>query len=478
MLRVFVLLLLSAGYSGNAYAYLDPASGNALASFFIAIFGSAVFFFKTLFYKIFAHSSYKTQSNKDFASDSKMPVLFSEGEMYWATFRPIVEELIRRKIHFRYITLDVHDPALAIDNDRMHSKRISKNKLGFTKLAGLEAPVMLSTTPNIGSQGYPMQRPKGVKNLVHVFHALVDVSCYRKGSLDFYDSVLLVGEHEAESIRLVESARGLSAKDLIVAGLPCLDDLSRQKEELCKGSSAKDDALITVLVAPSWGTKGCFTEHGTGFVKTLSRAGYKVIIRLHPHSFIFEPESVDKWRLETQELDNVRWDNEAQGTIAMSEADILISDASSIRFDFSFLYEKPVLSLEIPRESRSMFESDYMDVTWADTMVEEIGVWVTSENLGVIDEIVKDTISSFVTETFVGLRNRYVGNFKHSSAVIVEYLEQQAKFLSLTADQLEQQAKFLSLSADQLVSRRRIEELESQVDELRSLLSSHSERES
>lgn len=459
MIRAFLLLLLSAMYSGSAYAYLDPASGNALASFFIAVFGSAVFFFKTLYYKIFSRSSVKIQPNKgvDIDAASQMPLLFSEGKMYWATFRPIVEEFIRKKIHFRYVTLDVHDPALAIDSDYMHSKRISKDKLGFAKLARLEAPVMLSTTPNIGSEGYPMPRPVGVKNLVHVFHALVDVSCYRKGSLDFYDSVLLVGEHEAESIRLVESARGLSAKQLIVAGLPCLDDLGRQKEELMQLSPSKAEALKTALVAPSWGSKGCFTEYGTDFVKILSRSGYKVIIRLHPHSFIFEPGSVEQWRLETAALENVSWDEEAQGTAAMSQADILISDASSIRFDFAFLYEKPVVSLEIPRESRSIFESDYMDSTWADTMVEEIGVRVNSENLNDIDKVVDNAISSFTTDALGGLRNRYVANFKSSSSVIVEYLEEQAELLSLTAEQL--------------VSRRRIEELEDQIVDLRSQLS-------
>lgn len=459
MIRAFLLLLLSAMYSGSAYAYLDPASGNALVSFFIAVFGSAVFFFKTLYYKIFSRSSVKIQSNKgvDIDAVSQMPLLFSEGKMYWATFRPIVEEFIRKKIHFRYVTLDVHDPALTIDSDYMHSKRISKDKLGFAKLARLEAPVMLSTTPNIGSEGYPMPRPVGVKNLVHVFHALVDVSCYRKGSLDFYDSVLLVGEHEAESIRLVESARGLSAKQLIVAGLPCLDDLGRQKEELMQPSPSKTEALKTVLVAPSWGSKGCFTEYGTDFVKILSRSGYKVIIRLHPHSFIFEPGSVEQWRLETAALENVSWDEEAQGTAAMSQADILISDASSIRFDFAFLYEKPVVSLEIPRESRSIFESDHMDSTWADTMVEEIGVRVNSENLNDIDKVVDNAISSFTTDALGGLRNRYVANFKSSSSVIVEYLEEQAELLSLTAEQL--------------VSRRRIEELEGQIVDLRSQLS-------
>lgn len=457
MIRVFLLLLLSAAYSRNAYAYLDPASGNALASFFIAVFGSTVFFFKTLYYKIFARSNYKIKPSKGIDDASQMPLLFSEGQMYWATFRPIVEEFISKKIHFRYITLDVHDPALAIDNDYMHSKRISKDKLGFAKLAGLESPVMLSTTPNIGSEGYPMPRPVGVKNLVHVFHALVDVSCYRKGSLDFYDSVLLVGEHEIESIRLVEAARGLLAKELIVAGLPCLDDLDKQKQELKMESSSETDARKTVLVAPSWGSKGCFTEYGTDFVKTLSRAGYKVIIRLHPHSFIFEPESVNRWRLETNELENVSWDDQTHGTHAMSQADILISDASSIRFDFAFLYEKPVVSLEIPRESRSIFESDYMDVTWADTMVAEIGVKVKSENISEIDKIVNDIISSFTTEALGDLRTRYVANFRHSSIAIVQYLEQQAELLSLTAEQL--------------VSRRRIEELEGQVVELRNRLS-------
>ena len=458
-MRVFLILLLSTVYSGNANAYLDPASGNALATFFIAVFGSTVYFFKTLYYKIFARSHYKGQTvignkDRDFSTDS--PFIFSEGKMYWGTFKPIVEEFIRRKVYFRYITLDIHDPGLTIDSQYMDSKRITKGKLGFAKIAKLESPVMLSTTPNIGSEGYPMPRPVGVKNLVHVFHALVDVSCYRKGSLDFYDSVLLVGEHEVEPIRLVEAARGLSAKELIVAGLPCMDDLGRQKSNLIEPGLSEVGALKTVLVAPSWGAKGCFTEYGTDFIKILSRAGYKVIIRLHPHSFIFEPESAARWRLETEVLENVSWDNAAQGTNAMSQADVLISDASSIRFDFAFLYEKPVVSMEIPVGSRSIFESDYMDFTWADTMVEEIGVRVNSENLNDIDKVVDDAISSFTTESLGSLRNRYVANFGSSAIAVVDYLEQQAELLSLTAEQR--------------VLRRRFEELEGQVVELQNQL--------
>jgi hypothetical protein len=426
MKRLAVLLFVGTVLPDNAYAYLDPSSGNALVSFFIALFGSALFFAKTIFYKIISRSNLKSNSETGNTNVQCMPMLFSEGQVYWTTFRPIVEEFIDKKIHFHYVTLDVYDPGLTIDSTYMHSTRFSKDKLGFAKIAKLKCPIMLSTTPNIGSEGYPMGRPAGVKCLVHVFHAMVDLSCYRKGSLDYYDSVLMTGEHEAASIRLVEAARNTKEKALVVAGLPCMDDLYRQKEEM--ELKSQSDMLVskTVLIAPSWGAKGCFSEYGTEFVKALSEANYRVIIRLHPHSYVFEPESVERWKFQTIGLENVFWDENIFGTQAMSQADIMISDASSIRFDFAFLYQRPVISLEISRQSRSIFESDYMQETWADTMSKQIGAVVNSDNLDAIDQVVRDTIENFTPSILGDLRNRYVANFGRSSSVIVEYLNQQA----------------------------------------------------
>jgi hypothetical protein len=435
--KSYAIILLSLGIiiPQSAYAYLDPASGNAIASFFVALFGSAIFFLKSIFYKIFSRSSPEMKSGNKSEPEQFTPLLFSEGKTYWTTFRPIVDELISQEIHFRYISLDVHDPGLRIDSEFMHSKRFSKNRLGFAKLANLVSPVMLSTTPNIGSEGYPMARPAGVKNLVHVFHAMVDLSCYRKGSLDNYDSVLMTGAHEKTAIRLVEKARDLQRKELIVAGLPCLDDLNRQKEELDLAEAAIDTSSKTVLVAPSWGAKGCFSEYGTGFVKTLSAENYHVIIRLHPHSHIFEPELVERWRAETKNLKNVTWDEQTFGATAMARADILISDASSIRFDFAFLYKKPVISLPISRTSRSIFESDYMSETWADTISDEIGIVASANKLHVIDQLVEKVITEAASEKLVALRDRYVANFGKSASVIVPYLVQQAKILSMTPEQ-------------------------------------------
>jgi len=433
-MKAAILLILGVVASNNAYAYIDPASGNALITFFIALFGSIVFFVKSIFYRIAARTSVAPASNSGAIDQHSMPIIFSEGKTYWTTFRPVVEEFIRQELHFRYISLDVHDPALMIDSVFMHSRRFSKNRLGFAKIANLTSPVMLSTTPNIGSAGYPIGRPTGVQNLVHVFHAMVDLSCYRKGSLDFYDSILMVGAHEESAIRRVEAARKLPAKTLVVAGLPCLDDLNRQRRELYVEAALDKDANKTILIAPSWGPKGCFSEYGTDFVKTLLVANYHVIIRLHPHSHIFEPESVDRWQAETRDCDNLVWDNNTFGTQAMARADILISDASSIRFDFAFLYKKPVISLLISRESRSIFESDYMSETWADRVSEEIGAVAGAGQLKAIDCLVQETIDNFTPERLGQLRERYVANFDNSASAIVEYLNQQAQTQSTAPD--------------------------------------------
>lgn len=457
MIRATPFVIFLALFSHSSYAYLDPASGNAVASFFIALFGSVVFFLKSLFYKIVSRSGHRASVSSTSDQSSKTLIIFSEGKTYWTTFRPIVEDLLKRKIVFRYITLDVNDPALTIDSPFMQSKRVSKNKLGFAKIAQIQGPVMLSTTPNIGSPGYPLERPPGVVNLVHVFHAMVDLSCYRKGSLDFYDSVLLTGEHEVEAVRQVEMAREIAKpKKLVVAGLPCLDDLFRQKEELGSELNIQQQEIKTVLVAPSWGSKGCFSEYGTSFVQVLSRAGFSVIIRLHPHSVIFEPAAVERWRTETQELDNVVWDEQVFGTHAMSEADILISDASSIRFDFAFLYEKPVVSLEIPAQSRDVFESDYMTQTWADTMVNKIGTGAGAADISRIDEIVESTLKNFSPESLAGLREQYVANFTCSAAAITDYLIEQAELNSM--------------SESDRANRERIKRLESQMEELKDQL--------
>ncbi|WP_104731368.1 hypothetical protein [Helicobacter rappini] len=55
ILSLFILLCLSPSI---AFAYLDPGSGSLLLSSIVALFASALFFIKNLFYKIISFGTY------------------------------------------------------------------------------------------------------------------------------------------------------------------------------------------------------------------------------------------------------------------------------------------------------------------------------------------------------------------------------------------------------------------------------------
>jgi CDP-glycerol glycerophosphotransferase (TagB/SpsB family) len=65
----------------------------------------------------------------------------------------------------------------------------------------------------------------------------------------------------------------------------------------------------------------------------------------------------------------------------MNRAALMISDTSSVRFDFAFIYEKPVLSLEIPVEEMPGFERDDLEEIWSDHAALEIGRVISRKEL-------------------------------------------------------------------------------------------------
>lgn len=92
-----------------ANAYLDPGSGNALIYLLFSLVGAVTYFVKSSFYKFLGIF------NKNYAGEASGEkihsevAIFSEDKSYWLTFKPIVEELIKREIHFSYLSMDVED---------------------------------------------------------------------------------------------------------------------------------------------------------------------------------------------------------------------------------------------------------------------------------------------------------------------------------------------------------------------------------
>lgn len=403
-------------------AYLDPGSGSALVGTLIAVAGSALYSMKSVFYRLI---------NKEKTVEVVPEIaIFSEGKNYWNTWRLIVEELLARKIHFAYYTMDLHDPALLIDNEYMHSKLYDKNKAAsYQHLSKLKAKVLLSTSPNIGTPGFPIKRSPNVEKMLHVFHAFADISAYHQGSLDNYDIVLTVGPHQEKYIREVEAARGVKAKRMIPVGLPYFDV---QYKSLPTNLELQlpTPTSPTILIAPSWGAKGCLNEYGIDFVKQLAEAGYDIIVRPHPQSYIAESDFIAKCVEATKPYPNVVWDRETVGSVSMEKSDLLISDTSSIRFDYAFLYGKPVITLDIPKASQQEYDGVYQKEQWVDVAAPKLGAVLDHDTIGTLTDKVKELTSAVHLQSspspVVAFRTETISNLGSSAKAIVDVLVKEA----------------------------------------------------
>lgn len=399
-----------------AYAYLDPGSGAVLINLLIAGVAALLFSLKGVFLRLIGKKSKATA--KAAKQDITMGIL-SEGRQYFATFEPIVKALITHQIHFYYYTLDIEDELLEIDSEYMVSRFLGYGNIGYAKAGSLKVANLICTTPNIGCKGYPIQKSPHVQNLIHVFHSINDLSMYRKGSLDYYDSVFMVGDFQAKSIRDLEVKRSLKEKKLVSLGLPYHDTYSKALKAL----EAQDNSLKTVLVASSWGSKGLFANYSIDFIRKLTEAGFRVIARPHPQSYLSEKKFIEDIERQVSKLSNAEWDGDISPTKSMQRADVLISDTSSIRFDFAFIYQRPVLSLEVGLDDMPGFEREDMTELWMDKAAHNIGIVLSKSDTDDIIRYVNEVTKEYKPETIIAYRNRVISNYANAGDAIARYIQ-------------------------------------------------------
>lgn len=422
--RLVLICLFLFAFTEDANAYLDPGSGNAIVYLFLSLAGALLYYLKSFFYKVIS-----IITGKKINHEKKERVsIFSEGKNYWLTYKPIVEELIANKISFIYYTIDIDDPALLIDNKFMHSKYVGTGDRAFAKVSSLQTPIMLTTTPNIGSPTYPLRRPRKVTKLCHVWHSICDSSCYHLGCLDNYDVALTVGDWVEDSLRKVEKIRKLSPKSVIPVGLPYFDELKKNYESNSFEYSDQIESTInktkTILLAPSWGTKSCLRVYGTNFIKKALDAGYNVIYRPHPQSLKVEMDFVNKVLSDFKGYHGFSFDNNPNATDSMMKSDMMISDKSGVRFDYAFIYEKPVLTLDFSTDLIDDYEAILLGRLWGDTESELIGIRLQPEDNNKILESIEKTIH-FSEKEIRNFREQVLSNYGNSSKHIVEWIKKE-----------------------------------------------------
>lgn len=400
------------------FAYLDPGSGAVLINLLIAGVAALLYSVKGVIFRLFGRKKDKESKSDKSSDETKTLGILSEGAQYWATFKPIVEALIERQIDFVYYTLDIQDPALDVYSDHMQVRFLGYGHTAYLRASKLKVKNLICTTPNIGSPGYPIRKSVHVHNLIHVFHSINDLSMYKKGSLDHYNTVFMVGSFQEKSIRELERKRSLTPKTLVSLGIPYLDTYKRELEDF-----ASQNQQATILVASSWGSKGLFNTYGIEFIKDLAEASFQVIVRPHPQSYVSEASLMQRYEKELTSLPNIEWDRQVSPAESMHRADLLISDTSSIRFDYAFLLQKPVITLKVESHDMPGFERDDLDELWMEDAAKEIGKVLDKDGFSNIVDEVSHLINSDISESIVKYRDQTIVNYGKTGKAMAEYLQ-------------------------------------------------------
>ena len=404
--------------------YIDPGTGSMLFSLFIGLATTAIFGARALSLKIKGIVGRGKQTELD--KSHLGIVIYSDSKRYWNVFGPIAREFESRKIPLVYYTQSPDDPALGEKFEYVKAEFIGEGNKGFAKLNLLNADVCLSTTP--GLDVLQWKRSKNCKFYVHVPHTVDDLSGYRMFGLDFYDAVLTTGQNQIDLLKHIETLRpNITKKEFVTVGSPILDSLSlRLSESNRNKQEQKKDR--TVLLAPSWGKEGILSKFGSDFISALQATGFKIVVRPHPQTVSSEKQMLNSLMERFPESEKFNWNFDNDNFEVLNKADILITDFSGIIFDYSLVFDKPLIYAD------TQFDSGVYDAAWLDEpmwsfrVLPKVGIQLKKEDFSRIGEIITKAFESEkLKQGRESVRSECWQHRGESAKLIADYLMEKQK---------------------------------------------------
>ena len=407
-----------------AVLYIDPGTGSMLFAILIGIIGALNYALRIAWVKV----RFFFSGRKDKLADGEVIpfAIFSDHKRYWPVFEPVCREFDRRGIDVVYLTASPDDPALSAPYSHLKAEFIGEANRAFVKLNFFKAVILLSTTP--GLDVYQWKRSPEVQYYVHILHAAGEVLLYRMFGLDYYDAVLLAGKFQVEDIRALEKLRNLPAKELVITGIPYMDEMVQR----LKIAGPVPEHETTVLLAPSWGPSSIFNKFGGQVIDALLKTGYHVVVRPHPQSFTSEKALMDELMAKYPAGAGLEWNRDVDNFEVLRRADILISDFSGVTFDFALVYDKPIIYTDTEFDT-APYDAWWLDQQlWIDTALPRLGLKLTTDKLASIKEMIDICLtSSQFVEGRQAVREECWDCYGEGATKSVDYLV--AKYEELTA---------------------------------------------
>ena len=262
-------------------------------------------------------------------------VFYAESRHYFQYFKPLLGDLLGKKVQVCYITSDPLDKLLKSPPDGLNVV-YAKWMLGFI-FPRLQADVMIMTMPDLGHFLY--KRSPGVGTYIYMFHAAVSThQQYRRDAFVNYDCIFCTGEYQQHEIRKAEELYGHPVKEIVPYGYPLF-------KELATTIPVAGEKQV-ILIAPSWFSGCIFETCIEELLKELAVLPYTIILRSHPEYEKRNKRGFNSIRKLVKMYQHMFIDDLPDVTERLSKSDILITDRSGIAFEFAIGTSKPVIFIE------------------------------------------------------------------------------------------------------------------------------------
>jgi hypothetical protein len=340
-------------------------------------------------------------------------VVFCCDPVRWQNVKLVAEELVRRRPELRVAVAFPGAPGSVAELDAA---------AGLTAIAY----AAMNTLPLFKTRILYMPAPDLPRFLrppkTTVVHALMSMASmdglYLDHHFDGFDYVLCGGSHHIDALRKLAQRRSrLAGLKLIPAGYPKLDLMLAALEPKRQGSADR----ATTVYAPTHVIAtnerlASLRRHGERIVETLLAAGYRVIFRPHPMSFVDEDRSLVD-RIAAAHADNPRFslDRSKDYTLTYAAADFMVTDLSGTGFTYSLTFTRPCIFFSADEEAERGLNGAQFDDR------HRIGAVVRTD--AQLLQRAAELLRADMSEELVRFRGEFVFNAGKSASYIVSALE-------------------------------------------------------
>ena len=383
--------------------YIDPGTGSLIITSLIALFVTLKNFFLNTYYRIiFFFKKKKFKLKNDFSDHL---VFFSEGKKYWSVFKPVIENLVNKKVSLVFLSADSNDPGLKFLSKHISSHYIGNMNTAINFLNKIKASMLVTTTPQLDILQW--KRSKNVFHYCYINHSPVDIHSYKKFAFDYYDSILCSSKFQVENLTYLEQIRNSRKKILLETGCTYYDTKIKSSKE----TISKDH----VLIAPTWGDRSFFFKYGFQIIENLLNKNFKIILRPHPQSWISDSKYLNNLIVYFKKNKDFSVDKNTNSEDSILKSKILLTDISSgIIHDIIFLKKIPVLAIDFSWDDGGYESSSLNSKSASSFIINDFGKVIQEDDIEFICEIIERLKPISIYKKSI---NKHIFNFQNSSEI-------------------------------------------------------------